>query len=77
MYAPSRIMLREISQHFRQQFHRQSDDIRLAARDDVNPIESILVSKGPGLSLPLLAIQVRFELLVGQWIHDELRRSNA
>ena len=58
-------------QHFGQQFHRQADDVRLAAFDDVDPAEAVLVAERAGFAFPLAAGQVFVELCVGERIHPQ------
>jgi hypothetical protein len=58
-----------LRQHFREQLHRQADDIRLAAFDDMHPAQPILVAECAGLAFPLPAGEVIVELTLRQSIH--------
>ena len=49
---------RKLGEHSAQKLHRQSDHVRLTSLDDVDPIEAVLIAKGPGLSLPLIGGQI-------------------
>ena len=64
-------ILRVGFQHFGQQFHRQADDVRLAAFEDVDPIEAVLVAEGPGLAVPLAAGDVVVHLLGPERVHSQ------
>src|SRR5439155_7971290 len=44
------LVVLERTEHFPQQLQRQADDVGLAAGEDVDPVEAVLVAKGAGFA---------------------------
>ena len=57
--------------HRLEQLHRQTDDVRLASFEDVDPIIAVLVAERTGFALPLLRIEIRFKIIVRNRLHDQ------
>lgn len=58
-------------EHFFEQFQRQADDVGFAAVEQMDPVEAILIAEGARLSFPRARVEIRFELAVGDGVHDQ------
>ena len=77
LLAPCSCYRPEFPEHFGQQLHRQADDVRLAAFDNMDPAEAVLVAEGAGFAFPLAAGEVFVELLIGELVHAKLGDGDA
>ena len=54
--------------------HGQADHGGFGAFSDMQPVESVLVAEGARLASPLSGVQIFFDLLLGDGIHEQSRR---
>ena len=70
-HALSQLAIVACPEHLFEQLHRQTDNVGLTAKDDMNPSEAILVPECAGLVYPATAGQVIIQLGIGEGIHAE------